>query len=73
MSLVEPCRRGPAHGPRPPHRTPGVRVLMRHPVLLGGLLYEHVEPHLRPGRAVTARHPGTPLSEPLLLERRDHP
>lgn len=57
------------------HRTapPGVRVLIRRPVLMGRLLYEHVEPDLRPGWAVTARHSGTPLSETLLLERSDHP
>ncbi|MGW9119935.1 hypothetical protein ACWGRV_25485 [Streptomyces sp. NPDC055663] len=57
------------------HRTapPGVRVLIRRPVLMGRLLYEHVEPRSRPGWAVAARHFGTPLSETLLLERSDHP
>ncbi|MFF5780757.1 hypothetical protein ACFY7Y_27960 [Streptomyces virginiae] len=57
------------------HRTAptGVRVLMRGPLLMGRLLYEHVEPDLRPGWTATARHNGTPLSETLLLERGNHP
>lgn len=56
------------------HRTApiGVRVLMRSPVLMGRLFYEHVQPDLRPGWTVTGRHLGTPLSETLLLERGEH-
>ncbi|MER7518602.1 hypothetical protein [Streptomyces sp. NPDC126499] len=48
---------------------PGVRVLIRLPVLMGRLLYEHVDPDLREGWTVTARHRATQLSETLLLER----